>query len=161
MSYQEKKTIASLVSGILVLAAYCIHVFAQSGMVDASLKDWAVTMLIFIGIGVGVAIVIQIIFHIIFAASIAIKEKDCDDKKINQAMEIDTVEDEMVKLIELKSSKAGYVIAGLGFVAGLVSLVLNASPSVMLNIFFISCGVGSIIEGVSGLYYYRKGVANG
>jgi len=161
MSYHEKKTIASLVSGILVLAAYCIHMFTQSDMVNASLKDWAVIMLIFIGIGVGATIVIQIIFHIVIAASIAIKDKNCDDEKINQALETDAVEDEMVKLIELKSSRVGYAVAGIGFVAGLVSLVLNAVPAVMLNIIFISCSAGSIIEGITGMYYYRKGVANG
>jgi len=161
MSYQEKKTIASLVSVVLVLAAYCIFAFAQTGMVRASLKDWAVIMLIFIGIGIVAAIVIQIIFHIVIAASIAIKDKDCDDEKINQALKTDAVEDEMVKLIELKSSRVGYVATGIGFVAGLVSLVLNAVPAVMLNIIFISCSVGSIIEGGLGLYYYHKGVANG
>ena len=81
MSYQEKKIIAGLVSGI---------------------------------------------FHIVFAASV----------------------------------KAGYVIAGIGFVAGLVLLVLEAAPAVMLNVLFISCSLGLVAEGLLGLRYYRKGLAH-
>lgn len=160
MSYQEKKLIASIVSGMLVLAAYCIYVFGVN-LALGDLKHCAATMLIFIGIGVGATIIVQIIFHIVYAASLAKKTGRCDDKQINSEMEANMVEDEMVKLIDLKSSRVGYVIAGIGFVAGLVSLVLGAEAAVMLNIFFISCSVGSIIEGLSGLYYYRKGVANG
>lgn len=160
MSYQEKKLIASIVSGVLVLAAYCIYVFGVN-LALGDLKNYAATMLIFIGIGVGATIIVQIIFHIAYAASLAHKSGRCDDKQINSEMEANMVEDEMVKLIDLKSSKVGYFIAGVGFVAGLVSLVLGAEAAVMLNIFFLSCSAGSIIEGLSGLYYYRKGVANG
>ncbi len=160
MSYQEKKLIASIISGVLVLAAYCIYVFGIN-QTFGDIKQCAATMLIFIGIGVGATIVIQIIFHMVYAASLAIKKNKCDDKEIETEMAACMVEDEMVKLIDLKSSRVGYVIAGIGFVAGLVSLVLGTAAAVMLNIFFISSSAGSIIEGLSGLNYYRKGVANG
>ncbi len=160
MSYQEKKTIAAVVSGVLVLAAYCIYVFGINQKFD-DIKQCAVTMLIFIGIGIVATIIIQIIFHMVYAASLAIKKGKCDDKEIETEMEACMVEDEMVKLIDLKSSKVGYVIAGIGFVSGLVLLVLGALPAVMLNVFFIASSAGSIIEGLSGLHYYRKGVSNG
>ncbi len=160
MSYQEKKTIAAIVSGVLVLAAYCITVFGINQTLG-DIKQSATTMLIFIGIGIGVTIIIQIIFHMIYAASLAIKKGKCEDKGIETEMQACMVEDEMVKLIDLKSSKVGYFIAGIGFIAGLVSLVLGAAPTVMLNVFFIASSAGSIIEGLSGLYYYRKGVSNG
>lgn len=160
MSYQEKKLIAGIVAGMLVIAAYCVYAFG----IDQSardLKDWAVTMLVFIGIGVGVAIVMQIIFHIVFAASLAVREGKGCDKNIDAEIEACMVEDEMVKLIELKSVRSGYAVAGIGFVAGLVTLVLGAAPAVMLNIVFLSCSAGSVAEGFSGLYYYRRGVNNG
>ncbi len=161
MSYQEKRTIASLISGVLVLAAYCIYALSQYQANPAVLDDlkfWAITMLVFIGIGVAATIVIQIIFHILLAISIAVKERD--DKKVGKTMEACTAEDEMDKLIELKSSKVSFVIAGIGFVAGLVSIVLDFAPAVMLNIVFISCSFGSLLEGFVSLYYYRKGVKN-
>jgi hypothetical protein len=163
MSYQEKRTITSMISGVLVLAAYCIYVFGkyQSGMIDpGDLKFWASSMLIFIGIGVGATIIIQIVFHIIFAAAIAVKKKECDEKEINKTIDASIVEDEMDKLIELKSMRISFIFAGIGFIAALVSLVLNYPPAVMLNIIFISCCLGSFFEGFLSLYYYRKGVSN-
>lgn len=165
MSYQEKRTGASILTGILMLAAYCIYAFGKfnSGAVAPSdLKFWATTMLIFIGIGVGASIVIQIVFHILFSISIAVKKKieneDFDDKEIERTIEAEIVEDERDKLVELKSMRLGFIIAGVGLVSGLVAVVLNSSPVVMLNIFYLSFWVGSLVEGVGQLYYYRKGL---
>jgi hypothetical protein len=70
------------------------------------------------------------------------------------------VEDEMDKLIEPKSNRVGFFVAGFGFVAVLVALVLNYSPVVMLNILFIAFSFGSLAEGFKQLFYYRRGVSN-
>lgn len=169
MSYQEKRTITSIFTGVAVLAAYCIYAFGKfnSGAVAAGdLKFWAVTMLIFIGIGIAASIVIQIIFHIFLSMTVAYQEKmrnsECDDKEIEKTVEktigAEMVEDEMNKLIELKSTRVGYTVAGVGMIAALLSLVLNYSPAVMLNIMFISFAAGSLIEGFSQLYFYRRGI---
>lgn len=165
MSYQEKRTIASIFSGVLVLAAYCIYAFnpSRSGAVTpGDLKFWASTMLIFIGIGIVATIIIQIIFHILVSISIAVKKKiqdeQCDDKEIEKSIALEIVEDERDKAIELKSMRVGFIVAGIGFVGGLVSLVLNYSSAVMLNILFISFMVGSLFEGAAQLFYYRRGV---
>jgi len=165
MSYQEKRTLTSIFTGAVVLAAYCMHALSQynSGAVaTGDLKFWAGTMLTFIGIGIGAAIVIQIIFHILFSISVAIKENiqggECDDKEIEKTIELEIVEDERDKLIELKSMRVGFGIAGIGFVGALVSLVLNYSPVVMLNILYISFFIGSLFEGAAQFYYYRRGV---
>jgi hypothetical protein len=168
MSYQERRTIVSIISGVLVLAAYCIYAFgrSQSGAVDASdLKFWAGTILIFIGIGIVFAIIIQIVFHILTSIAIAVRNKirdeQCDDKDIEKSINAEMVEDEMDKLIELKSMRVGFAIAGVGFVAALVSLVLGYSAAVMLNILFLSFSGGAILEGVVQLYFYRRGVTHG
>jgi len=168
MSYQEKKTITSILTGALVLAAYCIYAFGkhQPGAGTTSdLKFWAMTMLIFIGIGVAASIIIQIVFHILLSISIAVKGKiqnqDLDDKEIEKQIDAEMVEDEMDKLIELKAMRIGFAVAGIGFVAALVSLILNYSPAVMINIMFLSFSAGSLLEGFTQLYFYRKGVNNG
>jgi len=168
MSYQEKKTIVSILTGVLVLGAYCLYAFGkyQSGMIALdNLKFWATTMLIFIGIGIAATIIIQILFHIILSIGIAVKEKVCDqectDKEIEKRIELEMVEDEMVKLVERKASTVSLVFAGVGFVIALLSLVLNYSTTVMLNILFISFFVGSICDGVAQLYFYRRGIKNG
>ena len=164
MSYQEKRTCASIFSGILVLAVYCIYAFNPSRLSTlppGDLKPWASTMLIFIAIGIGVTIINQIVFHILLSISLAVQTKiqnqQSDDKEIERTINREMVEDERDKHIELKSMQIGFAVAGIGFVSGLLSLVFNYSPVVMLNIFFLSFHVGSILNGVGQLYYYRKG----
>jgi hypothetical protein len=161
MSYQEKRTIASIVVGALILVAYCAYALSvYKSDAAGSVAFWAGAMLIFIGIGAAAVIVVQIIFHILLAASIAVKEKS-NEQKLKNKIAASFVEDEMDKLIELKASRLAFTIAGFGFVAGLVLLVLDFSPAVMLNILFLSCLIGSLFEGFLNLHYYRKGVRNG
>lgn len=161
MSYQEKKALISIITGVFVLVSYCVYAFGryQSGMVDLSdLKFFAVTMLIFIGIGVAAMIVIQVIFHILLSISIAVKEKIYDDKEIEKAVETAAVEDEMDRLIELKSGRLGVIVISIGFISALVTLVLNYPPAVMLNILFLSFGASSLVGGALSIYYYRAGI---
>lgn len=165
MSYQEKRTITSILSGIIVLGAYLMYAFNParlSRIASGDLKAWAVTMLVFIGIGVAATIVIQIVFHILLSISIAIKAKiqdeACDDKEIEKSINSEMVEDERDKMIELKSNRIGFFIAGFGFIGALASLALNYSPVVMLNILFITFSAGSILEGIVQMVYYRKGL---
>lgn len=167
MSYQEKRSIVSIITGAIILAAYCIYAFGkyQSGLDGPEdLKFWASTILIFIGIGIVAFIVILIIFHILLSISIAVskavKDGNYDDKEIEKAIQVDMIEDEMDKMIELKSMRFGFIVAGIGFIGGLVALILNSSAVVMLNIFFISFSVGSILEGFVKIFYYRRGINN-
>jgi hypothetical protein len=168
MSYQEKRTIVSIITGVFILGAYCIYAYGkyQSGAIATDdMKFWAGTMLMFIGIGIAAAIVIQIVFHILLSVAIAIQEKvrngKCDDKEIEKTIGAEMVTDEMDKLIELKSMRIGFSVAGIGFVAALVSLILNYSFALMINVMFISFSTGSLLEGFTQLYFYRKGVKNG
>lgn len=168
MSYQEKRTFVSIITGVFILGAYCIYAYGkyQSGVIATDdMKFWAGTMLMFIGIGIAAAIVIQIVFHILLSIAIAVQEKvrngKCDDKEIEKTIGAEMVTDEMDKLIELKSMRIGFIVAGIGFVAALVSLILNYAPAVMINIMFVSFSAGSLLEGFTQLYFYRKGVKNG
>ena len=168
MSYQEKRIIVSIITGVFILVAYCTYVYGkyQAGAIAADdLKFWAATILIFIGIGIVASIVIQIIFHISLSIAIAVKNEmkngKCDEKVVEKTIELEMVEDEMDKLIGLKSLKVGFAIAGVGFIAAMGSLVLNFSSAVMINIIFLSFSVGSMIEGFTQLYFYRRGVKNG
>jgi len=163
MSYQTKRTMTSMVSGVLVLAAYCMYAFGRysSGAVaEGNLKFWAGTMLVFIGIGIAATIILEIIFHIGLSIDIAVKERGCDEKEIDKKIEATVVEDEMDKLIELKSSQVGFVVAGVGFVSALLLLLFGYSTVVMLNLMYLSFLVGSLMEGAASLYFYGKGVSN-
>ncbi|MBS3972983.1 MAG: hypothetical protein KGZ84_08205 [Erysipelotrichia bacterium] len=165
MSLQEKRSLFSVITGIILLMAYGIYVIGklQSGSVDSEdIKFWANAMLLFIGIGIVVSIITQIIFHIVSAIMIAIKEKminqDTSNEEVEKIINTEMMSDEMDKLIELKSMRVGFIFSGIGFVCGLIALALNYSPVVMLNMVFASFSLGSILEGFQQFLYYRKGV---
>jgi hypothetical protein len=168
MSYQEKRTVVSIVTGALILAGYFTYALGkvQAGaVVSGDLKYWAGTMLLFIGIGIVATIIIQIVFHILLSIAIAVRETiengDCGDKQIERSVGAEIIEDEMGKLIQLKSMRVGFFFAGFGFVMALIALILNYTPVVMLNIMFVSFSGGSILEGFTQLYYYKKGLSHG
>lgn len=163
MSYQQKRTVTNIVTMVVVLAAYCLYTFPRY-TVDDPLRSWAIVMLIFIGITIAAAIIIQILFHIFFSVGVSIKEAirnhDVEGSRIDDAIQQEFVEDERDKLIALKSGRAGLVTSSFGLVAGLLALVFNASPVVMLNLFFCAFFIGSIAEGIANLVLYRKGVSH-
>ena len=164
MSYQEKRAIVNIVTGVLVMASYCIYALNRFHLDQADLGDmktWAVMMLTFIGIGVVVMIVMQIVFHIAMSIAVAVRQRSLSDKEIEKAVEAAVVEDEMDRLIELKALKVGFAVAGAGFVGALVAVAFSCPGAVMLNILFLSFGLGSLAEGALSIYYYRAGVKNG
>ena len=165
MSYQEKRSIVMITTGLLVLLGYVLYVSKRvaAGLLPADdLRAWAIAMLIFVGIGVVATIIIQIVFHILMSVSIAVKHKiendSVDENEIERTINVEMKEDEMDKLISLKADKIGFICAGTGFMAALVTLIFNGSPALMLNILFGSFSLGSVMEGISQIYFYRKGI---
>lgn len=171
MYYQEKKTITSIISGLLVFVLYTVYgisKYLEMGEILLNdLKFWSGAMLVAIGGGIIATIIIQIVFHIILAITNEVTKEI--SKKVNgekredayEEFEIAEQEDEMDKLIALKSMRNSFIVVGIGFVISLISIYLGKPPAIMLNIIFISFSLGSIFEGFSQLYYYRRGVSNG
>jgi len=158
MSYSSKRTIASLVAGGVLIAAYIIYALGDSSPAPGALKGWAAAILIFIGISIGAQIVIQIIFHIVFAIGIGVKEGDCDEDITNRIIKSEFKEDERDKLIGLKSMRAGYIISGAGAIGMLFGLTFSGSVVLSLHIFFGVCAVGGLVEGLTLIYYNERGV---
>lgn len=168
MSYQEKKTMVTMASQILILIVYLFYVFNQlqgTPFLANDLLFWARTILFFLIIGVVTTIVILIAFHIYLSIAIAFKENragnEVDGDQIEKTLELDMVEDEMDNLISLKAVRFGYAFSGFGFLAAVIAVVLGATPAVMINIIYLSFTFGSILEGMVQLYFYRRGVTNG
>lgn len=155
MYYHEKRVITSLISSVLVLIAYLIYVFQKyqvggNGW-EQDLQPWAMTILIFIGIGIVVAIVIQILFFIFNSIVNEVRKEDQDGPM---------VEDEMDKLIRLKAMRNAYFMVGGGVVLSIVTLAMQQPPILMLNIVYLSFHIGTLFEGFSQLYFYKRGVSN-
>jgi hypothetical protein len=85
MSYQEKKNIVNIFSGLLITAIYAIMVIQrhQQGRIDLT-EDycaWGVTFLIFIGVSIVARIIIYIVFHIINAIATREQEIPVEDER--------------------------------------------------------------------------------
>lgn len=166
MSYQEKRTATEMFSAILLLLAYSLFILTRShtNAIDMqNISFWAGTILIFIGIGIVSTIIIQIVFHILLSISIVVKETDygrSNNKDIKKTVMNSMVNDEMHKMIELKSLKSSSYFTEIGFIASFSSLVLGFPVAVMLNILFVSYVLGWIFEGFMRLNYYRKVLGN-
>ena len=161
MSYKSKRTIASIVVGIVLIIIYII--FAMKKNVPGAespdtLRSWAILMLIFLGIGIVASIIVQIIFAIGYSIGVAVKESDKNDKEVERIIESSMFEDEMDKMITLKSEYVGFVIVGIGFVTALITLAAGMSAVFALNITFASFAVGSLASGIASIVGYERGV---
>jgi ABC-type bacteriocin/lantibiotic exporter with double-glycine peptidase domain len=165
MSYQEKRSLLTIIVGFFILVSYSIYAYTnyQNGSILADdLPAWATRILIFIGIGIGLTIITQILFHIIYSIVIAIHEKslnpEMSDKDIEKIVKQTMITDEMDKLVELKSLRVGFAIAGIGFMLSLLFILLGYAPMIMMQTIFISFSFGSICEGLMQIFYYRRGI---
>jgi hypothetical protein len=153
---QEKKTVASLLASLIVLIAYVLYGYARirerGADLESDLTWWAGVMLVFIGIGIVVYIIILIVFRILNAIVIQARKEEDDSTDVL---------DEMDRRIMLIATKNGFIVVNAGFIAALVTLVLDMPSAVMLNIVFLSFLTGSMVEGFWKLLLYRRGVGNG
>ena len=161
MTYKSKRTIAGMISGIMLLLAYIIYVRVRGPEFSEDLSIWARLMLIFIGIGIGLTIVIQILFHISYSIGITIKEQGKNYKDIERIISSAAVEDEMDKLINRKSAHYGYICAGSGFITSLIFLAAGTPAFIALHLIFGSFFAASLVEGIINIYSYEKGITNG
>jgi 4-amino-4-deoxy-L-arabinose transferase-like glycosyltransferase len=149
-----------MMAGVVLAAAYLIYARESGAPETDDLRVWAVAMLILIGIGVASQIVIQIIFHIVYCVSIAVRETGMDDKEVERIVSSEMVDDEMDKLISLKSEHIGYVLVGVGFIAALIVIAVGHLVVYALHVLFGSFLVGSVAEGCVMVYLYERGVRN-
>lgn len=149
MSYQEKKALLNLVVYVVALLFYADYVHTNywvEGMTtDELLVFWSKFLLI--------TIPFQIVIHIISHIVISIMRGMANGGKIK-----DEVEDEFDKIIELKSTRNSMVFFAICFMGALGYLAWGKG----VNYFFIAIVIGGVvsevIDALSRVYYYRRGV---
>ena len=161
MSNVSKRTIAGMVTGVMVYAAYIFYALGAYSEKMVEIKDFCITLLIFIGAGIVVMVLVQIAFYIALAIGTAVKNPERSEKYIERLVESEASEDEMDKLIQWKAERKGYIFAGLGILSLLISLALGASLFFSLHLLFALIGVGGLVEGGVMIYHYERGVRNG
>ena len=148
MDIKEKRILISLISSVLIMFFYALYVYNRqiSGNPDIlnDFRFWGKSFLIFIP----VAIVAQIIIQIGFAIYISATSRE----------EIDPIEDERDKLIELKAIKISHYLFIIGFMLAMGSLALGMQPWVMFVVLISSGFIASVVNEITRLYFYRKGV---
>lgn len=148
MDIKEKRILVSLIGSVLVFLFYALYVYnkhiAGSPEIINDFQFWGKAFLFMIP----VAIVAQIIIHIILAIF----------AKITTNEDLDIIDDERDKLIELKSVKISHYIFLGGFMTAMIWLAIGAQPGLMFILIFSSGFIASTVSEIARLYYYRKGI---
>lgn len=148
MTFQEKRSIGLLISNLAVPAIYYSIVYSrfQAGELGRlnDTRMWAAIILLVIPIYIVANIIMMILVNI--AHTIVTREEYKD------------ITDEMDKIIELKSNRNSYIVFMIGFILALGSQYLRMGIHIMFLIFIASMLASGIIDIISQLFYYRRGV---
>ncbi|HYK73118.1 MAG TPA: hypothetical protein VEV44_08350 [Pseudoneobacillus sp.] len=148
MTYQEKKSIVSVISAILIFVSYCLYMYPRfpGGGVESSeaFRYWGSFVLYLTLFSIVAHIIISIIFNIVFRITTNEKEP--------------TFADELDKLINLKAYRNSFFAFIVGFLFAMGSLVSYQPLHVMFIILITSGFISDVTGSVTKLYHYRKGV---
>jgi hypothetical protein len=149
MSFQEKNVAVSLVSFTLILGFYLIRLFQmiQSGSFNSAhvFRLWGIVIVLV----VVVTILATILTHIVSAIIKAIKTKE--------EPEIEDIQDERDKLIDLRGTKVTYFVSSMGGFLSMLTFVLGQPPLVMFSLLIFFGVVAQMIGDIFRLYLYRRG----
>lgn len=148
MTYQEKKSIVSMVSVILIFGSFCLYLYPQfpKGGLESlqTFRFWGAFVFSLIVVSIIAQIIIKIVFNIVYRITTGEKEP--------------TFEDELDNIINLKATRNSFFVFILGFLLAMGSLII-LQPSQLMFIILITSGFMSDVTGsVTRLYHYRKGV---
>lgn len=148
MTYQEKKSIVSIIAAILIFGLYCAYKHAHypaEGLTGTeAFHYWGAFVLVLMLVSIVAHIVISIIFNIVF--------------RITTGEQEPKFADELDKLIELKSNRNGFFVFILGFLLAMGSLVMDWPIRNMFVIMIVAGFLSDVTGSVTRLYHYRKGV---
>lgn len=147
-TYQEKKSIVSLISAMIIFGTYSLYMYPKypGGSLESTeiLRYWGSFVLIMILISILAHILISIIFNIVFRITTGEKEP--------------TFADELDKLIELRAMRNSFFVFVLGFLLAMGLLVVGQPLHVMFMVMIASGFISDVTGSVTKLYHYRKGV---
>jgi len=150
MSFQEKNVTVSLVNFSLILGFFLVRVLQmiQGGGFNSTnvFRLWGIV----IALAVVVTIFATILTHIVSAIIYAIRT---GEEKSN----VEDIEDERDKLIDLRGTKLTYLLASIGSFLSMLTFVLGQPPLVMFTSLIFFGVLAQILGDVLRLYLYRRG----
>jgi hypothetical protein len=148
MTYQEKKSIVSVISAILIFVSYCLFMYPRYPGEGVESKEvfhyWGSFVLYLTLFSIVAHIIISIIFNIVFRITTNEKEP--------------AFADELDKLINLKAFRNSFFVFVIGFLFAMGSLVFYQPLHVMFIILISSGFISDVTGSVTKLYHYRRGV---
>lgn len=148
MSFQERRSLVSLVTSILTTGLYAAYMFQRYPAGDPYSPEvfryWGNFYLILIV----VSIVAKILIAIVFAILNAIATREAEP----------AITDERDKLIELKSNRNSLYAFTFGFLVAMAALAAGQTPTVMFIILLSGGAIAEAFGDVSQFLYYRRGV---
>jgi len=147
MPSQERQTIVSLLTTLLLAAIFFVYVLprypAGNPYSAAVFHFWGVAVVMLIAVSIVANIAMSIVFSIVY--SMATHEKAA------------SFTDERDKFIEARAFRNAVYVFTCGFLLAMGSLVLDLPPSVMFIVLMGSGFVAVMVGYISQLYLYRKG----
>lgn len=147
MYNREKQILVSLITTVVILAAYSLFVYnryiSDNPEIINDFRFWGKAFLVLIP----VSIVAQIVIHILFAIA----------NKIATNEDIPSISDERDKLIELRTIRISHWLFLAGFLLAMGSQAVGMKPYVMFITLILSGFIASVVGEITRIYYYRKG----
>lgn len=147
MSYQEWRALVSLLSAVLIPVLFAAVRFQSYPNADAYSPEvfrfWGEFFLILVGVVIVARIVIVIIFTILHTIATHQAEPD--------------ITDERDRLIELRSTRYGLYVFGLGFLLAMATLALDQPPTVMFLALLLTGMMSEIVSEAAQFIAYRRG----
>lgn len=149
MSFQEKNVTASLVTFTLILGFYLIRVFqmiqGESFNSTNVIRLWVIVIVL----AVAATIILTILTHIGSSVIEAIRTKE--------EPEIEDIKDERDQLIDLRGTRATYLVSSIGVFLSMLTFALGRPPLVMFTLLIFFGVLAQIVGDISRLYLYRRG----
>ena len=150
MTFKEKNIAVSLVSFTLIMGIFLIAVFSMllsDNFTSTNVfRLWGITIVL----AIVFTIIATILTHIVTAIIEAIRTG-------NEDPEIEDLEDERDKLIDLKGTRVTYVISSIGVFLAMLTYVFGQPALVMFTLLIFVGVFAQIIGDISRLALYRRG----
>jgi len=150
MSYQEKNITVSLASFTLILGFFLIRVIQM--VLGDSFNSTNVFRLwgIVIVLAIVLTILGTILTHILSAIIQAIQSG-------GEEPEIEDLEDERDKLIDLRGTRVAYYFSAFGGFLAMLTFVIGQPALVMFSLLIFFALVAQVVGDISRLVLYRRG----
>lgn len=146
MSYQEKRSLVSLFSNVLIFGIYywyLLQISEQNSPPD-ELRFWSAAILVLLPVLIVCKLVIHMLFNIV--NTIATNERE------------PAFTDELDRLITLRAVRNFCFVFSAGFFLSMGALAIGMPLRTMFEILLFTVIAAGVTIDLSQLYFYRKGV---